>query len=49
MEHGKPELTILIVPDSGTGGLAGISGRLRIEIRGGKHFYELEYTLPEKP
>jgi Protein of unknown function (DUF3224)/Lipocalin-like domain len=49
MERGKPALTIAIVPDSGTGGLAGISGRLRIEITGGKHFYELEYTLPEKP
>lgn len=49
MERGKPSLTITIVPDSGTGGLAGISGRLLIEITGGKHFYELEYNLPEKP
>ena len=49
MERGKPSLTIAIVPDSGTGGLAGISGRLLIEITGGKHFYELEYTIPEKP
>ena len=49
MERGKPSLTITIVPDSGTGGLAGISGRLLIEITGGKHFYELEYALPEKP
>jgi hypothetical protein len=49
MERGKPSLTITIVPDSGTGELAGISGALTLEITGGKHFYELEYSLPEKP
>jgi hypothetical protein len=38
-------LTITIVPDSGTGQLAGISGRMDIQIVQGKHFYELDYTL----
>ena len=47
MERGKPSLTVTVVPDSGTDGLAGISGKLTIEITGGKHFYELEYTLPD--
>ena len=41
-----PDLTVTVVPDSGTEGLAGISGRLGIEIRDGKHFYELDYELP---
>ena len=49
MERGQPSLTITIVPDSGTGALTGMSGKLLIEITGGKHFYELAYTLPEKP
>jgi len=47
MERGKPSLTVTVVPDSGTDGLAGISGKLTIEITGGKHFYELEYSLPD--
>lgn len=38
-------LSITIVPDSGTGQLAGISGRMDIQIVDGKHFYELDYTL----
>ncbi|MET0618794.1 MAG: DUF3224 domain-containing protein [Thermoanaerobaculia bacterium] len=47
MERGKPSLTITVVPDSGTDELAGMAGTLEIEITGGKHFYELEYTLAE--
>ena len=46
MAHGEQELIIRIVPDSGTGALAGIAGTLRIEIEGKKHSYRLEYTLP---
>lgn len=42
-------LLITIVPGSGTGELAGISGKLQITIEGGKHFYDLEYTLPAAP
>ena len=49
MDRGKPSLEIRVVPDSGTGELAGISGTLTLEITGGKHFYELEYTMGEKP
>jgi hypothetical protein len=37
-----------VVPDSGTGQLAGMSGTLTITNRDGKHFYELQYTLPEQ-
>ena len=46
---GDYKLTLVVVPDSGTGELAGIGGRMSITITDGKHFYEFEYTLPEKP
>src|SRR5579863_1966944 len=47
MTRGQPQMTISVVPDSGTDELAGISGSLSIEIVGGKHFYSFQYTLPE--
>lgn len=47
MTQNVPQLTISIVPDSGTGQLKGISGKMNIVIApDGKHSYELEYTLP---
>ncbi len=45
MDRGAPQLTITIVPDSGTGDLAGVSGTMGIEIAGGRHSYTLTYTL----
>lgn len=47
MTRGVPELTITVVPDSGTGQLAGLSGKMNIIIIDGKHSYDLEYSLPE--
>lgn len=47
MNRGAPSLTVTVIPDSGTGGLAGISGSLAIEIKEGKHFYTFDYSLPE--
>ena len=49
MRRGAQQLTISVVPDSGTGELAGIAGTMTIEITGGKHFYAFEYTLPGAP
>jgi hypothetical protein len=47
MTNGKPDLTILVAPDSGTGQLAGITGKMTITIAAdGKHSYDFEYTLP---
>jgi hypothetical protein len=47
MRQGTPDLTINVVPDSGTGQLAGISGKMTIIIaKDGKHSYDFEYTLP---
>jgi len=45
MTRGAQQLSITVVPDSGTGELAGLSGRMQITIADGKHSYELEYTL----
>jgi hypothetical protein len=47
MTRGAPELSIAVVPDSGTGQLVGIAGAMTIKIADGKHFYEFDYTLPE--
>ena len=45
MNRGVPSLVITVVPDSGTGQLEGIRGTMAIRIEGGKHSYELNYTL----
>ena len=42
MNRGEAALTVTIVPDSGTGELAGISGTLEIDSGAG-HSYVLEY------
>ena len=48
MTRGVPELSITVVPDSGTGDLAGLTGEMQIKFPDGKHFYEFNYTLPER-
>jgi len=45
MTRGTPHLSINVVPDSGTGELAGISGTMTIKIVDGNHFYEFDFTL----
>jgi hypothetical protein len=47
MTRGTPQLSITVVPDSGTGQLAGLAGKMAILIDDGKHSYDFEYTLPE--
>jgi hypothetical protein len=46
MDRGSPTLIITVVPDSGTDGLAGISGSMLIRIDGGQHYYDFTYRLP---
>ena len=47
MSGGKQHMDITVVPDSGSGELAGITGAMKIIITAdGKHSYELAYTLP---
>jgi Protein of unknown function (DUF3224) len=48
MNRSAPQLSITVVPDSGTGELAGITGTLGIDIVDGKHFYRFDYALPAK-
>lgn len=50
MSHGVPgEWIVMVVPDSGTGGLKGLTGKMTITITGKQHAYALEYSLPDAP
>jgi hypothetical protein len=49
LTRGAPQQSITVVPDSGTGQLVGLAGKMTINIAEGKHSYELEYTLPQAP
>ena len=46
MNKGDAQLTVIIVPDSGTGELTGISGTLEIDNDEGRHSYVFEYEYP---
>jgi Protein of unknown function (DUF3224) len=46
MTRGAPQLTITVVPDSGTAELVGLAGKMGITIADGKHLFDFEYTLP---
>lgn len=48
MNRGALQLIITVVPDSGTGELAGLTGTFDIKFSGDKHFYDFTYTLPEE-
>lgn len=45
MDRGAQSLNVIVIPDSGTDELAGITGTFKIIIEGKKHFYEFEYTI----
>jgi|SRR5215217_374286 len=47
MTRGVGDLTITVIPDSGTDQLTGLRGKMNIIIAEGKHSYEFEYTLAE--
>ena len=46
MNRGQQALIITVIPDSGSEELTGITGTMTIDIRDGKHFYGIDYTLP---
>ncbi len=46
LTRGAPQLSVTVVPDSGTGELVGLTGKMAINIAEGKHSYDFEYTLP---
>ena len=46
MNRGAQKLSVSVVPDSGSDGLVGLSGTMKIIIGpGGEHEYEFEYTI----
>lgn len=45
MDRGNGRLILEVVPDSGTGELAGLSGTMTIENEDGQHFYEFTVEL----
>jgi hypothetical protein len=47
MRRGEPQQNIIVVPDSGTEHLEGLSGRMTIKVADGKHSYDFEYTIAE--
>ncbi|WP_284319527.1 DUF3224 domain-containing protein [Dyella acidisoli] len=46
MDRGSPQLSVTVVPDSGTDALTGLSGSMQIKIEDGSHYYIFDYTLP---
>jgi len=48
MARGKPTSSISVVPDSGTGELQGLTGKMTITVEtDGGHSYEFDYKLEE--
>lgn len=48
MDRGDAQLALAVVPDSGTGQLTGLAGRMAINIDAeGKHSYAFDYLLPD--
>ncbi|HAT30690.1 MAG TPA: DUF3224 domain-containing protein [Janthinobacterium sp.] len=45
MNRGAPQLSVTVVPDSGTGELAGLTGSMTIRNDGGRHSYVFDYAL----
>ena len=48
-QGGEFDMNIVVVPDSGTGALAGLAGKMTIILADGKHSYAFDYTLPDTP
>ena len=46
MNRGTAQLSVIVVPDSGTEELTDLAGSMKINLESGKHIYELEYSLP---
>ncbi len=48
MDRSAPQLSVVVVPDSGTEELVGLTGKMAINIADGKHSYEFDYSIAEK-
>ena len=49
MTRGEGQLTVAVVPDSGSDELVGLAGQLTIRIDGDAHYYDFAYTLAITP
>lgn len=47
MNRGEASLSVVVVPDSGSGELVGLRGRMSLSNNGGAHVYEFEFELPK--
>lgn len=45
MNQGNDRLILEVVPNSGSGELSSLAGKMAIKIEGGAHCYEFEYEL----
>lgn len=45
MTRGTPQLSITVVPDSGTGELSGMSGSMSVGVEDGNHIYGFDYSI----
>ena len=45
MNRGTPQLTVQVVPDSGTEELTGLTGQMDIKVVEGKHSYTFDFAL----
>ncbi len=45
MTRGMPTLRVTVVPDSGSGELAGLAGEMTLDNTGGRHTYGFEYSF----
>ncbi len=45
MDRGDASLVVSVVPDSGTGDLTDLSGKMKIDVSAGKHFYTFDYSI----
>jgi Protein of unknown function (DUF3224) len=46
LDRGASSLLVKVVPDSGTGALAGLQGAMTIDVIDGQHHYGFDYQLP---
>lgn len=46
MNKGAQSMVVVVVPDSATEGLLGLTGTMNIVVTTGRHDYQFRYTLP---
>ncbi len=49
MSATSQELSITVIPGSGSDGLTGLTGEFKIDVVDGEHRYEFAYSLPAVP